>query len=85
MSASEMCRWIIGGSWIYHGLVPKIIQIAPLEQAMTKKFGFGEEVSYLITKAVVFRILCHFFTIDRKEMTHDQTNFRYGCRDQGAA
>ncbi|WP_226669210.1 hypothetical protein [Microbulbifer aggregans] len=34
---------------------------------------------------VVFRILCHFFTIDRKEMTHDQTNFRYGCRDQGAA
>ncbi|WOX05061.1 DoxX-like family protein [Microbulbifer pacificus] len=51
MSAPEICRWIIGGSWIYHGLMPKIIQIAPLEQAMTKKIGFGEDVSYLITKA----------------------------------
>lgn len=51
MSATEICRWIIGGSWIYHGLMPKIIKVAPLEQVMTRKFGFSEEVSYLITKA----------------------------------
>ncbi len=38
-----------------------------------------------IHSAVVFRILCHFFTIRKKEMTHDQTYIRHGCRCQGAA
>ncbi|WKT59962.1 hypothetical protein Q2E61_13770 [Microbulbifer thermotolerans] len=36
-------------------------------------------------KGVVFRILCHFFTINKKEMTYDQTYLRYGCRHQGTA
>jgi hypothetical protein len=34
---------------------------------------------------VVFRILCHFFIISKKEMTYDQTHFRHRRRHQGTA
>ena len=33
---------------------------------------------------VVFKILCHFIKITLKEMTHDQTNIRYGRCHRGA-
>jgi hypothetical protein len=36
-------------------------------------------------KAVVFRILCHFFILCKTEMTHDQTNLRYGSRTASPA
>lgn len=47
----QVCRYVLGLSWIYHGLFPKIITVAPLEKALTATFGFSEEVSYLITKS----------------------------------
>ncbi|WP_444910218.1 DoxX-like family protein [Microbulbifer sp. TRSA005] len=50
MSIVELCRWIIGCSWIYHGLMPKLVHIAPLEQKMTNGFGFGVEASQVLTR-----------------------------------
>lgn len=47
----QVCRYILGLSWIYHGLFPKIITVAPLEKALTATFGFSEEISYWITKS----------------------------------
>ena len=35
--------------------------------------------------AVVFRILCHFVQLSKKEMTYDQKQFRHGCRFKAVA
>ena len=37
------------------------------------------------TESVVFRILCHFFILCKREMTHDQTNIRHGSRTASSA
>jgi len=34
---------------------------------------------------VVFRILCHFVKLSKKEMTYDQKQFRHGCRFKAVA
>lgn len=47
----QLARYTIGLTWIYHGLFPKLIQIAPLEQAMTGSLGFSDEITYLLIKA----------------------------------
>ena len=36
-------------------------------------------------KTVVFRILCHFVKLSKKEMTYDQNQFRHGCRFKAVA
>jgi len=36
-------------------------------------------------KMVVFRILCHFVKLSKKEMTYDQKQFRHGCRFKAVA
>lgn len=51
MSTLQIARFVIGFSWIYHGLFPKIIHIAPLEALMTNSIGFSDTVSYWITKS----------------------------------
>ena len=52
MPSDQIARYIIGFSWLYHGVFPKLLHIAPLEKAMTASLGFSNEVSYLITKVV---------------------------------
>lgn len=52
MSTLELARYVIGLSWIYHGFMPKLLQIAPLEQKMTSSLGFSAEATYLLIKAV---------------------------------
>ena len=47
----QVARFILAFSWIYHGLFPKLIVIAPIEQAMTATIGLSEANSYLVTKA----------------------------------
>lgn len=47
----QLARFVVGGTWIYHGLFPKLLQIAPLEQAMTGSLGFNEEITYLLIKS----------------------------------
>jgi hypothetical protein len=50
VSSEQIARFIIGLSWLYHGIFPKLMHVAPLEKAMTGSLGFSEEISYLITK-----------------------------------
>lgn len=51
MNMVQLARYVIGLTWIYHGIFPKLLQIAPLEQAMTGSLGFSDEVTYLLVKA----------------------------------
>lgn len=51
LNTIQLARYAIGLTWIYHGLFPKLIQIAPLEQAMTGSLGFSDEITYLLIKA----------------------------------
>ncbi len=51
MSPQQVARFIVGMSWMYHGLFPKLLQIDPLEKAMTASLGFSDEISYFITKS----------------------------------
>jgi hypothetical protein len=50
MDSTQMARYVIGLTWIYHGLFPKLLRIAPLEWTMTASLGFSEEVTYLLSK-----------------------------------
>lgn len=66
MSSLHIARAIIAFSWIYHGLFPKLIHIAPLEKLMTASIGLSNELSYAVTKAagvgeVIFGILLFIF------------------------
>lgn len=51
MDPIQLTRYVIGLTWIYHGLFPKLLRIAPLEWTMTASLGFSEEVTYLLSKA----------------------------------
>ena len=50
MNTIQLARYVIGLTWIYHGLFPKLLQIAPLEQVITGNLGFSEEITYLLIK-----------------------------------
>lgn len=50
MQIVQLARYVIGLTWIYHGIFPKLLQIAPLEQAMTGSLGFSVEITYLLVK-----------------------------------
>lgn len=50
ISSVQIARATLSLSWIYHGLFPKLIHIAPLEEAMTASLGFNSHISYWITK-----------------------------------
>ncbi|MCG7489315.1 DoxX-like family protein [Vibrio sp. Of14-4] len=54
MSSVQIARYIISFSWLYHGIFPKLVHIAPLERLLTGSFGFSDEVSYLVTKSAGF-------------------------------
>lgn len=66
MSSIQIARFIVSFSWLYHGIAPKLIQIAPLEKLMTASLGFSEDMSYYITKSagvgeLLFGLLLFFF------------------------
>ena len=50
MNLVQLARYVIGLTWIYHGIFPKLLQIAPLEQAMTGSLGFSDEITYYLVK-----------------------------------
>ena len=50
MNIIQLSRYVIGFTWIYHGIFPKLLQIAPLEQAMTGSLGFSDDITYLLVK-----------------------------------
>lgn len=51
MNTIQLARYVIGLMWVYHGLFPKLLQVAPLEQAMTGSLGFSEEITYFLIKS----------------------------------
>lgn len=66
MSPIQIARYVISFTWLYHGIFPKLVHIAPLEKLMTGSIGFSDEVSYFITKSagvgeVVFGLLIFIF------------------------
>ena len=66
MSSLQIARFIISFSWLYHGIFPKLVHIAPLEKAMTASIGLSNELSYLVTKSagvgeVIFGVLFFIF------------------------
>ena len=66
MSSIQIARYIISFSWLYHGIFPKLIHIAPLEKLMTSSLGLSNELSYLVTKSagvgeVIFGVLFFIF------------------------
>lgn len=66
MTTVQIARYMITFVWLYHGIFPKLIHIAPLEQLMTGSIGFSDDISYLITKAagigeVIFGLLFFIF------------------------
>ncbi len=50
MNAVFISRIIVALSWVFHGLVPKIIYIAPLEYEMTSRLGLSEGITVLLIK-----------------------------------
>lgn len=71
MSSLQIARFIISFSWLYHGIFPKLVHIAPLEKAMTASIGLSNELSYLVTKSagvgeVVFGVLFFIFYRNKK-------------------
>ncbi len=48
--AIQVARFILGFSWIYHGLFPKLITVAPIEKTLTATMSLSEHASYLVTK-----------------------------------
>jgi uncharacterized membrane protein YphA (DoxX/SURF4 family) len=70
LSSSQIARFIISFSWLYHGIFPKLFHIAPLEKAMTASLGLSSELSYFVTKLagigeVIFGVL--FFVLYRSK------------------
>lgn len=66
LSTLQIARFIISFSWFYHGLMPKLVHISPLEQQMTGSFGFNPEISNLITRTagvgeIIFAVLFFIF------------------------
>lgn len=58
MNMVQLARYVIGLTWIYHGIFPKLLQIAPLEQAMTGSLGFSDEITcYLVKTAGVAEVI----------------------------
>ena len=47
----QIARYSIAFSWLYHGLAPKLIHIAPHEKLMSDSLGFDPEFTYLFIKA----------------------------------
>ena len=66
LSTIQIARFIVSFSWLYHGIFPKLIHIAPLEKVMITSLGLSNELSYFLTKSagageVVFGVLFFLF------------------------
>ena len=50
MNTLQLCRFVLGLSWIYHGLFPKLIFLAPLELEMSGSIGLSEANTLLLIR-----------------------------------
>jgi hypothetical protein len=66
LSSLQIARYIISFSWLYHGIFPKLVHVAPLEKVITASLGLSNELSYLVTKSagigeVIFGVIFFIF------------------------
>lgn len=66
MDPIQLARYTLGLSWIYHGLFPKLLHIAPLEMQMSCSFGLSEENTILLIRSagvseIIFGLLLILF------------------------
>jgi hypothetical protein len=66
LSSLQIARYIISFSWLYHGIFPKLVHVAPLEKIITASLGLSNELSYLVTKSagigeVIFGVIFFIF------------------------
>lgn len=45
-------RFVLAFMWIYQGLVPKLMRVAPVELEITAQLGFSVNTTYLLIKLV---------------------------------
>ena len=48
--SNQIARYVVALAWLYHGLFPKLLQIAPLELLMSSSVGLSEEATYILIK-----------------------------------
>lgn len=44
----QLSRYVLGLSWVYHGLFPKLLFLAPLELEMSSSIGFSDSNTMLL-------------------------------------
>lgn len=49
-NAVQLSRLVLGLSWIYHGLFPKLLFLAPLELEMSGSIGLSEQNTLLLIR-----------------------------------
>ena len=54
----QLVRWVIALAWVFHGLVPKLIYVAPAEWYLSSQFGFSEPMTYWIISAAGIAEVC---------------------------
>ena len=50
LNSTQVARYTLGLSWIYHGLFPKLLHVAAIEKQLTATLGFSDDISFWITK-----------------------------------
>jgi hypothetical protein len=51
LSSIQISRFIIAFSWLYHGIFPKLVHIAPSEQLMAESLNLSNELTNLMIKS----------------------------------
>lgn len=50
MPITLLARLTIAFAWFYHGLVPKLLQIAPLEWQISSSLGLEDDLTHLLIR-----------------------------------
>lgn len=66
MNTIQLARFVLGFSWIYHGLFPKLLFLAPLELEMSGSIGLSESNTLLLIRfagisEIIFGVLLFLF------------------------
>lgn len=66
MNIVQLSRFVLGFSWIYHGLFPKLIFLAPLELEMSGSIGLTESntlwlIRFAGVSEIIFGVLLLMF------------------------
>ncbi|GAB2688470.1 DoxX-like family protein [Aliiglaciecola sp. 3_MG-2023] len=51
LSLVQLARFTLGLAWIYHGLIPKLLHVDPLERIITESLGLNSQYSLVFTQS----------------------------------